>query len=31
LQSFGTNKIRNLQIPEYETRLKEYRLITSTS
>lgn len=31
LQSFGTNRIRNLEILEYETRLKEYRLITSTS
>jgi sugar/nucleoside kinase (ribokinase family) len=31
LQTFGTNKIRNLEINEYESRLKKYRLITSTS
>ena len=31
LQTFGTNKIRNLELLEYEARLEKYRLITSTS
>lgn len=31
LQTFGTNKISNLEIPEYETRLEKYRSITNTS
>ncbi len=31
LQTFGTNKISNLEITEYETRLAKYRSITNTS
>jgi sugar/nucleoside kinase (ribokinase family) len=31
LQTFGTTKISNLEISEYETRLEKYRLITNTS
>lgn len=31
LQTFGTNKISNLEISEYETRLEKYRSITNTS
>ena len=31
LQTFGTEKISNLEISEYETRLKKYRSITNTS
>ncbi|MCS5534078.1 MAG: PfkB family carbohydrate kinase [Candidatus Poseidoniaceae archaeon] len=31
LQTFGTEKISNLEISEYETRLEKYRSITNTS
>ena len=31
IESFGTERIRNLSVEEYENRLKEYRLISRTS
>jgi len=31
IENFGTERIRNLSVEEYEKRLSEYRLITNTS
>lgn len=31
LQTFGTEKIRNLEVAEFEARLENYRIITTTS